>query len=48
MREREPRRGWAGRWGERIPSRLRAVSAEPDAGLDVTNHEILTRAKTKS
>ena len=23
-------------------SRLRAVSTEPDAGLDLTNHEIMT------
>ena len=27
---------------ERIPSRLHAVSAEPDAGLELTNHEIMT------
>ena len=27
---------------ERIPSRLCAVSTEPDAGLDLTNHEIMT------
>ena len=25
-----------------IPSRLLAVSAEPDVGLDLTNHEIMT------
>ena len=28
--------------GERIPRRLRTVSAESDAGLDPTNHEIVT------
>ena len=33
---------------ERFPSRLLAVSAEPDRGLDLTNHDILTRAKIKS
>ena len=27
---------------ERIPSRLCAVSAEPNAGLEPTNHEIMT------
>ena len=26
-------------------SRLRAVSTEPDVGLKLTNHEIVTRAK---
>ena len=31
-----------GREGEKIPSRLQAVSAEPDAGLDPTNGEIMT------
>ena len=36
-----------GRWGqrerrERIPSRLHIVSAEPDVGLEPTNHEIMT------
>ena len=35
------------RWGrererERIPSRLPAVSMEPDVGLDPTNREIMT------
>ena len=30
------------REGERIPSRLHAVSAEPDVGLHLTNHEIMT------
>ena len=27
---------------ERIPSKLHAVSAEPDVGLDLTNCEIMT------
>ena len=27
---------------ERIPSRIPAVSAEPDAGLDLNDHEIMT------
>ena len=34
--------GGAGRGRERIPSRLCAVSAEPDLGLDLTNCEIMT------
>ena len=31
-------------WGrrERIPSRLQAVSTEPDVGLDLADHEIMT------
>ena len=33
------------REGERISGRLRAVSAEPDAGLDATHHELMTRAE---
>ena len=32
---------------ERTPSRLCPVSAEPSAGLDLMNCEILTRAETK-
>ena len=36
------------REGERIPSRLHSVSAEPDMGFDFTNHEIMTWAKIKS
>ena len=27
---------------ERIPSRLRAVSTEPDVGLELRNHKIMT------
>ena len=30
----------AGREGKKIPSRLCAVSAEPNMGLDPTNHEL--------
>ena len=33
---------------ERIPSRLHTVSPEPDVGLELMNHEIMTRAETKS
>ena len=34
---------------ERIPSRFRAVSAERElAGLELTKHEIMTWAKTRS
>ena len=43
LRERE-RAGGSGteRGRERIPGRLRTVSTEPDAGLDLTNCEIVT------
>ena len=34
--------GGAERMEERIPSRLRAVSPEPDARHKLTNHEIMT------
>ena len=40
--------GGAEREGEKIPSRLCAVSAEPDAGLKLTNPEIMTWAEIKS
>ena len=33
---------------KRIPRRLHAVTAEPHTGLKLTNHEIMTGAKTKS
>ena len=33
---------------ERISSKFHAVSTEPDAGLDPTNHEIVTRAEINS
>ena len=36
------------RIGERISSRLLPVSAEPNTGLDLTNHEIMTQAKIRS
>ena len=41
-RERERERESRGGARERIPSRLHAISAEPDAGLNLTNHEIMT------
>ena len=37
---------WRGR--ERIPSRLGAVSTEPNAGLNLMNSEIVTSVETKS
>ena len=46
LKEREKRREQ--QWGQRergtqiIPSRLHAVSTEPDVGLDPTNCEIMT------
>ena len=55
MRERERERERERRWGRgrergkgRIPSRLCSQSAEPDAGLKLTNCEILTWAKVQS
>ena len=36
------------RGGERIPSRLRAVCAEPDTGLNLRNREIMTYSEIKS
>ena len=39
--EKEREREW-GRGRERIPRRLYTVSAEPNVGLKVTNHEIMT------
>ena len=41
-------RGGAEGDGERIPDRLRAVSLEPDARLELTNREIMPRAEIKS
>ena len=51
MRERVS--GWAQaeegqREGDRIPSRLHIIRAEPDMGLELTNGEIMTGAETKS
>ena len=40
--EREQTQRERERGRERIPSRVCAVSAEPDAGLDLTNDEIMT------
>lgn len=38
-----------GQWGaERIPGRLHAVSADPDAGLKIMNLEIMTQGEIKS
>ena len=49
FRERESACAWEQqREGERIPSRLPTVSTEPDVGLKLTNHEIMTWAETKS
>ena len=44
MKERDSKhsRGGTERGGERIPSRLHAVSMEPDVGLELMNHEIMT------
>ena len=41
-REKEERSGGRGRGRERIPSRLRAVSSEPDTGPQVRNGDIMT------
>ena len=35
-------KGQREREGEKIPSRLRKVSVEPDAGLELKNQEIMT------
>ena len=42
VRERAQASGVAGAGTERILSQLHSVSAEPDAGLEPTNHEIMT------
>ena len=48
-RERERKCMWAEEGQrERIPSRLHAVSAEPQAGLDLTTCEIMPWAEIKS
>ena len=50
--ERESKHKWWGkgtqREGESIPSRLHAVSAKADMGLELMNHEITTWAEIKS
>ena len=43
LRERGRKRGKEG-----MPNRLCAVSAEPDAGLDLMNRDIMTWAQIKS
>ena len=43
----ETRRGCRGGRRERIPSRLHDNSVEPNMGLDLTNRESTTGAKTK-
>ena len=49
LRERERDHGLGrGRKRERIPNRFRAVSIEPDTGLELINYEIVTRADIKS
>ena len=55
MREREREQGRSRERGiervterERIPSRLHAVSTEPNTELKLTNHEIMTQAETES
>ena len=40
--ERKYKQGGAERERETIPSRLLTVTAEPDTGLKLTNHEIMT------
>ena len=45
--EREHKQGRA-ETGERIPSRLHAVTTEPIVGLEPTNLEIITSAAIKS
>ena len=46
-RKHEQRRAWE-RGSERIPSRHRAISIEPNVGLDPRNHGIRTQAEIKS
>ena len=52
-RERARERAHVHVWGrdrerrDRIPGRLCTVSVEPDMGLELTNCEIMTRAKIK-
>ena len=41
-RDRVSRVGQRERGRERIPSRLRTISTEPDAGRGLTNREIMT------
>ena len=41
-RERESTSGGGAERRDRIPGRLRAISAEPDAGLELTNCDFMT------
>ena len=41
MRDEQGRGKETGRDGERIPSRLRTISTESNAGLELMNHEIM-------
>ena len=34
--------GGAAKWRDRIPNRHLTVSGEPNLGLDLTNHEVMT------
>ena len=45
QRQHELGRGQRERGSHRFRSRLRAVSTEPDTGLELMNHEIVTRAE---
>ena len=45
VRGREQRRGQKEKERERVPSRLRTVSTELDAGLELMNREIMTGAE---
>ena len=42
LRDRHSTSGGKEKGRERIPSRLHIVSTEPDAGLELTNREIMT------
>ena len=46
-KERGRTQAWEGK-REKIPNRLDTVSAEPDMGLDLSNHEIMTWVDIKS
>ena len=51
LRRRKRERPCVGEWGrgrERFSSKLHAGSTEANVGLELTNHEIMTGAETKS
>ena len=48
LRERQMPKSQRERDRDNIPSSLRTVSTEPDAGLELMNQEIITWAETKS